>query len=90
MGIFWWKQQKKDMQLTSNERLEQLEATVSTLKREVLSNSMDIDAMRDKVLRKLQIKRKKQNEEEKTDGLLQNDGLDGVRELTSQNNHAFP
>ena len=78
MGIFWNKKEEKNVEPTFVERLEVLEALVSKLKREVLSNSMDLDTMRDKVLRKIQ-KRQKDNEQEENP--LPDDGFGEIRKI---------
>lgn len=82
MRIF---QFRKKAETTFSERLETLEASISKLKREVVSNTLDIDTLRDKVLRKIQGKRKKEEEEE-TDSGLSDDGFDEVRKLKKVTN----
>ncbi len=85
MGIFW---KKKTLNHTFDERLETLEVLVSKLKREVVSNTMDVDTLRDKVLRKLQTKRKKQEEDEKeVETGIPEDGFSDVRKLTNSIGH---
>jgi len=78
MGIF---SRKKATDQTINERIDNMEHTISKLKRDVLNTSMDLDSIRDKVLRKIQ---KRQKEDKDLDSnSIPTDGFDGVRGLVS-------
>jgi len=75
MRIF---RRKENVSATLSEEISILKAEITKLKREVLSNSLDIDAMRDKVLRKIQ--KRKPNDK----NYLEEDGFNSVRELHNQ------
>jgi len=78
MGIFF---NKKPVKATYEERLATLEIEFSKVKREVISCVMDIDTLRDKVLRKIQKKRK--DNEEEVEGVAQEDGFNSIRKLNN-------
>jgi hypothetical protein len=57
----WFKQKKeapKDVQITPDERFEQLSSKHRALERRLLDLEMDFNVLRDKVLRKIQERRK--------------------------------
>lgn len=68
--VMWPFKRKSNVDATTLERIEKLEKDVSKLKTECLDNATDIDAMRDKVLRKIQKKREEPEEEVQRPGLL--------------------
>lgn len=76
---------KESVKPTYDERLATLEELCSKLKREVVSNSMDLDTLRDKVLRKIQHKRKQEDETENSNDSLQEDGFGDIRKLQRVN-----
>ena len=81
MGIkLWFSKRQTDVPTSFVERLELLEAIVSKLKRESVNNTLDIETMRDKVLRKIQKKRNGQDETEDNPPPLQ-DAFESVRKI---------
>jgi len=72
-----WFRRKQNVLSTLEEEIDTLKAEVSKLKRETLSNSLDIDTLRDKVLRKIQ----KRKGHENKDNILEEDGFNSIREL---------
>lgn len=79
MGIFW---NKKPVKSTYDERLATLEEEVRKLKRETLGHTMDLETMRDKVLRKIQRKQKTEDLDElETNGNIPQDGFEDVRKI---------
>jgi hypothetical protein len=65
---------------TLKQRVDELEAVISKLKRETLNNSMDIDTIRDKVLRKIQNRKKPKESSLGTE----DDGFDSIRSLYTE------
>jgi len=85
MGIISWLSARSDnAKQTYEGRLLALEVAIAKLKREVLSNTMDIDLIRNKVLRKIQ-KRFNNNEADEADGAVPPvDGFEEVRKISKK------